>query len=323
LRGETPITSKGSTDTVDVGTLSGLTAGSTAHAEASWLHWPALLDSVAAANAAICDSQFPTLVPGYSFAAATTLANIATPCVSTIFTAASLDNIVQRLKLKRQQCRDPKQHLSPADVVICGQLAALKDPEIDADKATDANLAAIRARFSAIQQQAPFLGLLTLGSTVNRQNVSYFQKSDLSTLIKGQTTGYGVNLVASMLYHSALYSGGAFYERSYTDATTVQLCTPVTGTSALKCPQGAIGAPTRQIARLLFTESRFYVLPGKLALSPRIEYDVATSKLAVRLPIYLAPSTTKTLIGGLVIGYTTHGTGLAASVFIGKAFSFL
>jgi len=41
------------------------------------------------------------------------------------------------------------------------------------------------------------------------------------------------------------------------------------------------------------------------------------------LPIYVGPSTTKTLIGGIVLGYTTHGAGFDASVYVGKAFSFL
>jgi len=36
-----------------------------------------------------------------------------------------------------------------------------------------------------------------------------------------------------------------------------------------------------------------------------------------------AEGATKTLIGGIALGYTTYGAGFAASVFVGGTFSFL
>jgi hypothetical protein len=164
--------------------------------------------------------------------------------------------------------------------------------------------------------------MLTLGFTENRQKVSYFSRTDLTTLIKDHTTGYGVSLSGTWLHNNRMFSGGISYERSYKSADSVQVCSTVTGSTSLTCPQGSIGAPKRTIARILFAESRVLIIQQKFAASPRVEYDVATSKLGVRVPLYFAPNKANALIAGIALGYANHGDGFNASVFVGKAFSF-
>jgi hypothetical protein len=323
INGEAPLSSKGSTDEVDIGTVSGLTAGASAHAEISAILWPKGSATDDTKIADFCDSTLKTLIPGYAWRTIAA-ANTSVQCTRLFLTKDNLQRIVKALNEARDDCGKPanqqKLGLTPtacAEVLRPGKSAALI-PDAQSDKylkKLDGN------RIAQWERTEKPVTLFTLGTTVNRQKVAYFAPSDLSTLIKDHTTGYGADLSASTISSNWMLSGGFSYEKSYKSNDSVQVCSPVSGSTSLTCPSGSIGAPKEMFARIVFLESRILIETAAFAIAPRLEYDFTASKFAAKLPIYLAPNKEKVLTGGIALGYATHGDGFSATVFVNKAFS--
>jgi hypothetical protein len=323
INGEAPISTKGSTDEVDIGTVSGLTAGASAHAEISAILWPRGSELSDIDFTDFCESTVQKLIPGYtrSIVAA---AKSDPQCGNSFLTKDNLERIVKDVNAARADCQKPDAdqklgltHAACQAVLGPGRPAALIPDARDEKylKNLDGN------RLAQWQRSEKPLTLFTLGTTVNRQKVGYFNTSDLSTLIQDHTTGYGVNFTASRISGALMYSGGFSYEKAYKNNDTVQVCSPVSRSTSLKCPAGAIGAPKEMFSRIVFTEARWLVKSDVFAIAPRLEYDFTASKFAAKLPIYLAPNKDKVLTGGIALGYVTHGDGFGASVFVNKAFS--
>jgi hypothetical protein len=163
----------------------------------------------------------------------------------------------------------------------------------------------------------------TLAAKANRAKANYFLAPDLTKLKKDHVTGYAGSASYSYFRKSFLLTGGFSLERSYKNSDEVEVCTPIPDTTSTQCISGAIGAPSYGYARIGFAEGRWLLGRGKIAIAPRAEYDFTGSTYAVRVPVYLAPTKDKSLIGGIAVGYTNKDDeGLGISVFIGKAFSF-
>jgi hypothetical protein len=385
LNGEAPIATKGSTDEVDIGTLSGLTAGSSATADFSIMNWPHPPAGVTNAIDAVCKREIPKLIQGYTWedASLAGVSQASDACSLAIFTTDELKAIADGLNSQRKKCNDSFAVMSPGEQTACYRLltkvgtpysAVLirqilecktppkPEPPVDESKlSSDEKKKLAEARTKAQEKAQTCYQLLsrqdalltpeardrrylakvlsevnyleranggsaitlaTFGTTVNRKKVSYFNKSDLSTLVKDHTTGYGAHATFSRIQGNVMYSGGFSYEKTYKSDDAVQVCSPVSGSTSLKCPQGSIGAPKQMFSRIIFTEARVLIKTGVFAVAPRIEYDFSASKLAAKLPIYLAPNKEKVLTGGVTLGYVTHGDGFGVTVFVNKAFSF-
>ena len=371
--GDAPVSTKGSTDEVDIGTVSGLSAGASAHGSISAMWWPHQSDSALRMMGDICAKALPTLIPGFTIAEVFWLSDVDGDCSRSLFKKEMLQKIVDGLNATINQCRSlaikteqserdaadaetvatkdparatamrPKPPTATEDVtdkqrqLQCNAL--MKHPELLTTslgrsvfnpqakvvlKNTDnpSTLNGILAQINQSDRTLSHVTLLTIGTKVNRQKDAYFNKSDLTTLIKDHTTGYGANITLSQIRGNALYAGGLSYEKTYKSDDPTQVCSPVKGSTSLKCPSGTIGAPKEMFSRILFAETRVLVKTGVFALAPRLEYDVTASKFAAKLPLYFAPDKTKALTGGIALGYVTHGDGFGASVFVNKAFSF-
>jgi hypothetical protein len=322
LHGEAPISTKGSTDEVDIGTVSGLTAGASASAEVSAIRWPTLPVAVPKMLSALCKSELPNLIPGFSFDEATVWSDIGETCSRALFTKEELQAIVDGLKAHAKKCDDYKEPPAPLEQQNCARLKAQKVIKPSPLASNAAYLRRILAQVDEIERQQSRIYMLTFGTTVNRQKVTYFNKNDLATLVKDHVTGYGAHVAYTTIRGNLFYSAGFSYEKTYKNADTSQICSPVTGSTSLKCSDGGIGAPTHTFSRIIFSEARYLIITGALAIAPRVEYDFTSSKFAAKLPIYLAPNKDKVLSGGVTLGYVTHGDGFGAAVFVNKTFSF-
>ena len=332
LSGEAPLSTKGSIDAVDIGTVSGLTAGSSASADLSFMRWPHASQSATGDLSSVCKDKIPNLISPindevrYEWTEILDWSETPVTCSREVFSLETLQSIVDGLNARLKKCEYPPvpsgSTQSPQEIV-CGRLQKGRGAKLTVASRNDDNLARIMAKVSELEQQATTsLTILSIGPKVNRQKVSYFSKDDLSTLNKANTTGYGAHVTLTRLKGNLLYSGGFSYEKSFKSDDPAQICSPVTGSASLKCFQGSIGAPRHLFSRILFTEMRYLISPGALAVSPRFEYDFTASKFSAKLPIYFAPSKEKALTGGISLGYVTHGDGFGVSVFVNKAFSF-
>jgi len=371
--GDAPVSTKGSTDEVDIGTVSGLSAGASAHGAISAMWWPHQSDVALKVMGTICANELPKLIPGFKISEVFWLSDVDGDCSRSLFKKEMLQKIVDGLNATINQCRNlaiktEKLERDAADAEVAAKKdpakgaamkpkpptateditdkqrqqqcdALMKHPELVTisngrpvfdPKAkvvlknvdTPATLNGILAEINQSDRTLSHVTLLTIGTKVNRQKDAYFNKSDLTTLIKDHTTGYGANITLSQIRGNALYSGGFSYEKTYKSDDPTQVCSPVTGSTALKCPSGTIGAPKEMFSRILFTETRMLIKTGVFAIAPRLEYDLTASKFAAKLPLYFAPDKSKALTGGIALGYVTHGDGFGASVFVNKAFSF-
>lgn len=372
--GDAPVSTKGSTDEIDIGTVSGLTAGASAHAAISAMWWPHQSDADIKTMGETCANELPKLIPGFKITEVFWLTNIDGDCSRSLFKKEMLQKIVDGLNATINQCRDlaikteklgrdtaeaeevaktdkakgaamkPKPPTATEEVTDKQRQqqcdALLQHPELvttshgktvfdpkakvvlSKDIESPATLTRLLKALDASDRHLSHVTLLTLGTKANRKKDAYFNKSDLATLIKDHTTGYGANITLSQIRGNVLYAGGFSYEKTYKSDDPTQVCSPVTGSTSLKCLSGTIGAPKQMFSRIVFTEARVLIKTGVFALAPRVEYDFTASKFAAKLPLYFAPDKNKTLTGGIALGYVTHGDGFGVAVFVNKAFSF-
>jgi hypothetical protein len=336
IGGDAPV-SKGSMDDTDIGTVSGLTAGASANAGISAFWWPHQSEQFIGDQDAVCDSYLPVLIAGYRFEQASD-SHFRFPCAASSFTVETLQALADALTKIQTQCegyvttgkpaptdqvKDKTTNDYPATKKECDALAGSPtSAELTAAAKNPAKLKAIRDQIKGLAGEASGVTVLTLGSTVNRQKVSFFNKSDLSTLINDHSTGYGVNLTLSLVEKSYMLDGGLSYEKTFKSGTATQVCSPISGSTSTKCQTGTIGDPPGMFSRILFFEGRVLIIANQLAVAPRTEYDFTAKKFAFKVPLYFAPDATKALTGGVTLGYVSGGEGFGASVFVGKQFSF-
>jgi hypothetical protein len=327
---EAPI-SKGSADEVDIGTVSGLSAGSSAHLKLSAIRWPKGDAGTDFDFLEYCKATLPQLIPGYSWDIIAA-ANSDPQCGGSFLTKDNLQRVIKELNAAIEDCKKEKDKrtLGLTEVACTrvlknnGQPAALIP-----DALNDMYLKHLGGdRLSEYERSAKPLTLFTFGTTVNRRKTTYFNSSDLTTLVKDHVTGYGGSLGASQLRGNVLYSGGLSYEKTFKDGDSVQYCSPVESSTTTQCTSSTLGAPTHKFARIVFLESRVLIKTGAFAAAPRMEYDFTATKFAAKLPLYIAPNSDKVLTGGIALGYTSKGKddkkadGFGATLFVNKAFSF-
>jgi hypothetical protein len=318
LGGEAAVT-KGSTDDVTVGTLSGLSKGSSARASFSFIHWKRLTQEEADTQLAFCRTHFTGLIGDYTWdEAPLSLANAG--CDRGLFTAERLMKIAEGLEARRKECAEGKSKLKPEQ---CALIIARGEAKVVPATVLIEKLPVIVSAWAEQMLPRAPAHFINLGTKVNRAKANYFAEIDFTQLQKEHTTGYGGSASYSYFRRPYLLTGGFSIEKSYKNNDEVEVCTPLPDTTALRCITGSIGPPTRTWARIGFAEARWLVGNGRVGIAPRAEYDFTGSTYAVRVPIYLAPDKKKSLIGGIALGYTDKDDeGFGVSVFVGKAFSF-
>jgi hypothetical protein len=304
-------------DSVDVGTLSGLTAGTSVGAEYSFVDWPKANEDRKAAVEKLCREIVPTVIEGYGIEVVDP--NGDWDCNAEHLTIGKFQHAIETLKQLRAKCSAPGAAVPAA---VCAQLEPLPEPRLSA-----VALEALRGapdRLSAlIDEVTTPVSLWTVSTGVNQQKFSYVLPTAPETTIGDEERGWNVAAAYTRLSDALLWSLGYSHERTYKAGDKAQICTPLTGTTSLSCKEATLGAPKRSDSELAFAEIRWIAIPGKLAISPRVQFDFEESEWAVRVPVYLVRNKAGAFTAGIAVGYTSKDDEAGASVFVGKEFSFL
>jgi hypothetical protein len=331
VHGEAPLSSKDSNNEVDIGTVSGLTAGASATGDFSVMRWPyASVDPMTDLDP-VCQEALPRMIKpnaaageDYRYEEIETWSDVAEPCSRSVFATGGLQKLVDGLNAHFDRCNKvdlAASNLKPGEKIACAKLKKNQGAKLDSQNSIVTE--ALKKVDAYEKVAAAPIQIFTFGGTVNRDKASYFSQNNLATLVKTHTTGYGAHAAYSLvLPNTVMYSLGFSYERTFKNGDSLQICSPISGSTSSKCQQGSIGAPQGKFSRIVFAESRILLSLNHFALSPRMEYDFTASRFAARLPIYLVPNKDKLLTGGVTLGYVTHGDGFGAAIFVNKAFSF-
>lgn len=318
-------------DEVDIGTLSGLSSGTSASLDASWMLWPGVPPSAQELRTEYCDVELPKVVPGFKWQDSDRpelSLSLSTPlgCHVSLFTAESIEAMVKKLNAAVEKYNAPIKKRNEVAAAACLPPKTCPAPEPLADPAEPVENLKARLKSldrSRLADNASTIRLITLGVSANQKDFSYVLGTAPTEVLKSDKTGSGASIGYTEVHGRWLWSVGYSRERSYKGADKLNVCSPIGTTGSASCKEAAVGAPTFSDTDIAFAEARWTIAPAKLALSPRIEYDADESAWAVRIPIYLATNAKDELTGGIVLGYTTGDEDdLGIAVFVGKAFSF-
>jgi hypothetical protein len=310
-------------DSVDIGTLSGLTTGSGAKLEVGALIWP-FVDAGPLEN--ICETEIPKLIEGahWTVPPPDHLEGLTTKtphaCEEALFDRKVLQEIVERVNKERMQ----KWQATAQTLQLQDKPVPEMPPKLVLVEHARSEPIIKRAIERLRLGNAEFKGLhsITLGLSANRNDYSYVLLEDPTASKESERRGRGLSLAYTRVAQSVVANVGFQYERSYKAGKFGQVCTPIQDTSSLQCVGTVIGAPAEKTRKIAFVEAR-RIFSGRLpiAVSPRVEYDAEESEFALSVPVYMIPSGDGSLIGGLKLGWSEEEDA-GVSVFFGKAFSF-
>lgn len=299
---------------VDVGTLSGLSAGTSVSAEYSYVQWPHAPEDRKAAYEQLCESLAPKLIEGYPLRVIDALGDW--DCNPEQLSEARLQHAVDVLRAKRAECT--KGTLSP---VICNELKPLPEPRLS--PRTSEVLAGAPEQLSRlIDEITTTVSLWTLTAGANQQRFAYVLPAAPTTSLDARERGWSLGGTYTRLSDALLWSLGYSHERTYNAGDKTQICTPIGETTSLSCKDAVLGAPTRKDAEIAFAEVRWIAVPRKLAISPRLQFDLEDSEWAIRVPAYLLRNKAGAFTAGVALGYSSSEDEVGASVFVGKEFAF-
>ena len=163
----------------------------------------------------------------------------------------------------------------------------------------------------------------TFTLTGGYKDSKYFDSTTLAET-KKRNSGGGVAVTYSYLPTIATYmlAGKLTVESAYKDAKSSTAClpSPTSTNTLLTCANGSIGAPTRETTQKLDLEYRRKI-SERYAYSVQLSRDFKDKVTSVLLPFYLVGNDKDGLSGGISLGWSSDDKKVAASVFVGKAFS--
>lgn len=180
---------------------------------------------------------------------------------------------------------------------------------------------ALRDQFVRLSWGDGVLPLVGLTAKAGRQK---FDWVDVPTLTKHSDNKDAYSLAAYfgvLTLDNLLLNVGFRYEDAYKGDKTVSVCTPVPGTSASQCSDGALRAPTRSLGRVITLETRKFF--GGVAIQPRFNYDLATSTFNPTLTGYFLQDNKARLVGGVRVGWRSDTKDVSAGLFVGSAFDLI
>ncbi len=318
LRASAPFDRK-KADQVDVGSLSGLTAGTSVAFDISRMHWPKSELEMTTYEKQ-CQTAISTLIPGYTWkdTAAGLVAEQSTVvlCSKGALTEANLKTAIKGINKLIESCKKGKP--SP---IACAQFPADRQPPSLAPDFKDR----IKEVRSSLEQAIDFsikpISLWTLSAAANQQKFSYVLESAPTEKVDTSERGWSLTLAYTRIYGRWLWSTGFSRERSFKGGPTSQICNPFGDSGALQCADAATTAPQEKNKELLFAESRILFRDMDIAVSPRIEFDIDDSDWAIQVPAYLARNEKGLFTGGIKLGWTSDDDEFGASVFVGRQFS--
>jgi hypothetical protein len=303
-------------DSVDIGTLSGLSAGTSATAEFGWVNWRQAREQRVDLLDRFCDDLFPQLIRGYPKGLADSLGGLHCDELS----PDAVREAAKRLNDDRAKCQDPT--LPPAALPTrCDLRLALPEAEVPVD--LDVLLQGVTARHAALVRESTMdVGLWTVAASGNRRTIAYALPAAPADMLNEDAKGWGVTGAYTRISDSFLWSAGYSHEETHTPAGTVSICSPIEMTGSLSCSNASLGAPQEKESEIIFGEVRWVLPQRRLAISPRVEFDTDESEWALRFPVYLVRNADGALTGGFAAGWTSTQSGMDLAVFVGKKFAF-
>jgi len=301
---------------VDVGTVSGLTAGSSVSAELGWMQWQRPEPKDVHDMDAACEQEISRAIEGYTLDMVSFAGGPTANCEPGLFDRSALEVVIKAIKEKRESCAK-NAPTNPEEKKLCKTLTDLPPPQLNSDALEES-----KTRLRAVQVFKP-IRTVSIGASANTQEFVYVVATAPQNKIKENKTGHGFSLAYTEIDVSMLWSVGVSTETTRKGGDKMQVCNPIDSTGATSCFEAAIGAPATKDANLAFGEIRTLFQDGHLGLTPRAEYDFKNSEWAMRLPVYFVSNVKGQLVAGVALGYTSEKHTVAASLFIGKAFSFI
>lgn len=314
LTAKTPFNSE-KDEEKDIGTLSGLTAGSSVRLEFGMLKWPRFLRTKEDEMDETCSTYVGRVLPGYHWSRMQTDPrpvefNLARPAIGVscfeLLTPKGMDAAVKKVNEGAAAKAKNEGKPDPDDVApVAGADAVL---EQGLDKLQRLN----EEGFEPVQGW-------TLAATANRQQFAFSSEAAPATVSEQNKNGRGVSLTYTLIRHASVLGIGASYEKSHKGAKEIEVCTPIGTTGSLKCANAALKPPTEETDRLLFVEFRKRY--KNLATSPRVEYETGEAEFSVNIPIYFVPDEKRVLDGGLSLAWSEEDD-FGVSIFVSKPFKF-
>jgi len=311
-------------DSLDLGSLSGLTAGTQAHLALGWSYWSPIpahgVDDIVAFQRSPYFAQLyggfqwvtPTVPGGPTLRKAAVALKLGPTPLTLITDKTTYLQIVAELNKEIDAYNSL--HASEAGFQRLQSVVPLSDYEQIAQRATS-------SYFQTVARYAPsWIPTIALTLDGNQQSFSYASASDPTKVTKEDKDGKGASLVVSVLRQNWLASLSYAYTKTYTAQPSSQICTPIAGTTSSQCVNGVIGAPKEKVGRLCTAEYRVRVA-SSFAVSPQVQYSQTDSKWGVSVPVYLTADSNRILNGGVTLGWTAD-KHFAAAIFVGKPFSF-
>jgi hypothetical protein len=308
-------------DTLDLGDLSGLTAGTQAHLALSWSRWtPITAQGVQDIEALQKSSYIAQLYGAYPWKTAHS------------DEGPTLQDAVSNAKLEPTPLSLIKDQASYLQIVAeLNKLIAAynqanpgKPKLVPVKPNSDFKELAAAAKESylgtVVRYAPPSIPSIALSLDGNNQSFSWVTPQAPTKINKEGKNGVGASIVATELGTNWLASVSFGYTRSYMAQPQGQICSPISGSTSTNCVTASLGQPKKTTGRIISVEFRDRIF-ASLAVSPQVQYSEVDSKWAVKLPIYVVADATKVLNGGVTLGWTT-ADHFGAAIFIGKAFSF-
>jgi hypothetical protein len=311
-------------DVQDLGSLSGLTAGTQAHLALAWSYWSAMPTGAVRDVLGLQKSPYiAQLYGGWpwespSMPGAPTLVDVLItlklePRTDLLITTddATYKKIIAELN-KEIQAFDAKSAKTAGFKPLASVTAVADYSKIAGEAKKD--------YYGIAQAYSPWVPSAALTLDGNQQSFTYVQASSPTKTTSESKDGTGVSLVASLLHDDWLASLSYAYTESYKAQPSGQVCSPIAGSTSSNCLTAALGAPKETVDHLIIAEFRMR-FSGTLAVSPQVQYSTAQSQWGVQIPVYLVADKTKALNGGITFGWTS-ATHFGAQIFVGKPFSF-
>lgn len=305
----------------DVGTLSGLTVGTSAQVETGLFFWPQTPSGTLRQIDDVCNQAVGTLFPQYGwyrvgdpqdehrYFNAPDMGGVS--CEEILTSEEALRKAVA----KRNELNKPKK---ATPTTTGGENGATLPVAVIPPNSRE--IQATYLRRYASQRRAGMQGV-TLALAGNRQKLSYASAATPSVITEEIKYGYGASLAYTRVGGGYVLGAGLSWEKAYKGGKEQEICNPIGTTGSLACDKGSLDAPTTEKDEILFVEYRAWPRFGSLAWSPRVEYNFDGSDFGVRVPVFLVADPKRVLDGGIALGWTSD-EHFTASVFISKSFTF-
>ena len=175
------------------------------------------------------------------------------------------------------------------------------------------------------ESKAPGVWGFDIAGTLNYDDFSYVNSSNLSKLTTERKHGRGLS--ATALYANPVHGYQASLTAEFADTYKANklgvLCPlPAAGATApLVCQQGALGTPAHSRGSTLSIDlRRAFDLVG---IGFVISRDLKAKRNDIEVPVYLVPNEKSALIAGLKFGWNSEDKKGAVSVFVGAPFGLL